>query len=239
MKKFKKLILVLIIIAILLTVQVIIIKNASQYEAKINIVYAKTDIPAKTVITSDMLTTKSINLSMVHLQAYRSTADLIGKTAKADIADGEMILNSRIGKPDEMAEIKVLDKNNRLFAIEFKPDQANGWWLLLDQKVDLIFVPTSPAGVNAPTSLSRPSDAQSNTAGNADQTQFTSSSNGIKRLSNIRVAAIIDETLQPLANDTRTSIPKYIVFEVAPQQDEFLAWAKSNGRIELSVRTEK
>lgn len=237
MSKIKKLILVVFLILLLLTIEVVIVKSASQYEPKINVVYAKTDIAAKALITKDMLTTKTISLSMVHLKAYRSVDELVGKTAKADIVSGEMILSGRIGKLDEMTEIRVLDKNNRLFAVEFKPDQANGWWLLIDQKVDLIFIPTSAGGVNVPLDISKPTNPDTITATMPTGTELAQT--GVKRLENIRVAAIIDEGLKQLNNETRTSNPKFISFEVTKEQDEFLAWAKGNGRIEISVRPNK
>lgn len=51
----------------------------------------------------------------------------------------------------------------------------------------------------------------------------------------IRVAAIISQEGKLIKNDDRYSLPKYICFEVNTEQDEMLAYAKSNGRIELSV----
>lgn len=235
MSKIKKLIMVAFLILLLLTIEVVVVKSASQYEPKINVVYAKTDIAANTLITKDMITIKTISLSMVHIKAYRSIEELIGKTAKVDIVSGEMILSGRIGKLDERTEIKVLDKNNRLFTVEFKPDQANGWWLLVDQKVDLIFVPTSASagGVNVPLDILKPTNPDTITATMSTGTKLAQT--GVKKLENIRVAAIIDEDLKQLSNETRSSKPQFISFEVTKEQDEFLAWAKGNGRIEISV----
>lgn len=55
------------------------------------------------------------------------------------------------------------------------------------------------------------------------------------RLRNIRIAAIIDERGNHLKDTGRTEMPRYVSLEVSDKQDEFLAFAKGAGRIELSV----
>lgn len=171
----------------------------------------------------------------------RDKAQIIGKKAKVFIDSGEMVLSDKIGTPDEMEEIKVADPKNRLFACEFKPDQANGWWLLVDQRVDIIYIPLERQAA-ARTDGTAPTDAKTEKL--KDESIFPSASIiaddsdipiKYKKIENVRVAAILDDKFQPLDNKKRDTTPKYISFEVTPTQDAILAYAKGNGRLELSV----
>lgn len=214
MKKVSFIILTLVLAVILLAIEVVIVKSASKYEPESSIVFAKTRIPENTVIQEAMLLEKKVNISMIHRQSIRNIRDAIGKRARIGIEEGEMILTGKLSRGDEMEEIEVKDKNNRLFSVEFKGDQANGWWLMTGQYVDIIFIPNEKA------------------RGQAVQQQVVTS---IQRLRNIRIAALIDEKGKLLKNYGRSTLPKYISFEVTDEQCEFLAYAKSNGRLEISV----
>lgn len=242
MKKVNKLLIFVVLLVITLVLEVFIVKSVSKYEPKVNVIYAKSAISAKNTITEEMLKTKSINISQVHRFSVYNYKDLVGKQAKMDIEADEMVLSSKVGSITEMQEIKMKDKDNRLFSIEFKPDQANGWWVLVDQYVDVIFVPNNNlTQTNPKIAPSTPPGTIINNdaaAGNNDKSGITieNSDKGIVRINNVRVAAIIDEANKQLTNGDRESLPKYISFEVTPKQDEFLAWAKANGKLELSVR---
>jgi len=230
MRKLNFILVTFILIIVLLGVEIIIVRNISKYEPQTNVVYARTKIPEKAVINADMLQEKKIDLSMVHSQSVRSIKELIGKKSRVDIEEGEMVLSGKLGPNDEMEQIKITDKNNRLFSVEFKGDQANGWWLMVDQYVDIIYVPNERMKTdNAPdvTAL------QEQIPDSADITQWKSPS-AVKRLRNIRIAALIDEKGKLLKNTDRSTLPKYVSFEVNDSQDEFLAYAKSSGKLEIS-----
>ena len=101
-------------------------------------------------------------------------------------------------------------------AVDFKADQANGWRLKKDQYVDIIFVPDKISINNNP--------------GNN-----TEKDNGIIRIESIRIAALIDSGGNIVDEAGKGQIPSYICFEVDKGIDEFLAFAKKNGRIEIAV----
>lgn len=207
----------------LITVAAIYIKMVSNYEPEVELVFTKVKIPEKTIITQDMLRTKKVRVSEAHRLSIRQLGDVAGKKAIIDIEEGEMLLSTKIADPNLMEDIQLKNKNNRLFTVEFKPDQANGWWLKTDQLVDIIFVPNPIQSVRVPSTSSQ--DAL--ISAGYDKGSLT-------RLSNIRIAALIDDNGTLLDNNKRASQPKYISFEVTAEQDMFLAWAKSNGRIELA-----
>lgn len=230
MKKINIILLTCLLTIVLLVVEIIIVRNVSRYEPQVSVVYTKAGIPEKTVITEDMIEKRKVAFSIAHRQSIRTVDNVVGKIAGVDLEEGEMILSSRLCNDDMMEEIKVVDKNNRLFTVEFKGDQANGWWLMEGQYVDIIYIP----------------DERTKTKDLKDTEQLVSSEepddefiiqyiSSIKRLKNIRIAALIDDKGKILGNSERTVLPKFVSFEVTDKQDEFLAYAKTNGRLEISV----
>lgn len=214
MKRIKMLAAAVLVTVLLMGVEIYIIRAATSYEPTTEVVFAKMKIPENTIVTADMLELRKVELGMVHKLSVRSPEVLDGKRTAVDIESGEMVLSSKVGSSDEMEKIRVKDKNKRLFSVEFKGDQANGWWLLTDQNVDILFIPSED--------------------GNS-----VNSSSGIKKLKNIRVAALIDDRGKLLKNNERATLPRYISFEVTDEQASFLAYAKSRGRLELSVIPEE
>jgi len=219
----------LVLVIIFLAAEIIIVKNISRYEPEVNVVFAKVRIPENTLIKADMLREKKIGADLAHAQSLHSIRDLAGKTAKVDIEEGEMLLSGKLKKADEMEKIEVSDMNDRLFTVEFKGDQANGWRLKEGQHVDIIFIANEK---QAPPAVAAHENEK---AGTADEFLDTVQEKRVKRLRNVRIAALIDEKGKLVRNAERTSVPKYVSFEVNSGQDEFLAFAKTNGRLELSV----
>lgn len=242
MKRPKTLVIAVILLIILLSAEVFVVKKLSNYEPKIKVIYAKTNIPAETLITKEMLIEKEVSISLVSLKAIKDKAEAVGKMARIDIEEMEVVTNSRLMEKIEEKKIDVMDANNRLFTVEFKADQINGWWV--EDKVDIIFIPdsiistylidknTDNTKVNAEEKENKSDDKNENTS-----LKSLYNLEGIIRLENIRVAAIIDENRQLIEKiEDTTYRPILASFEVSTMQDEFLAWAKHNGKIEVSIR---
>lgn len=228
MKRPKTLIIAVVLLLILLSAEVIVVKKVSNYEPKIKVIYAKVNIPAETIITKDMLVEKDVSISLVGLKAVKDMGEAIGKMARIDIEEMEAITNSRLMEKKEEKKIDILDVNNRLFTIEFKPDQINGWWV--NDNVDIIFIPDSIISASI-----RNYNVDNATV--EEDKEVIYSSKGVIRLENIRVAAIIDENRQLINKiEDTTYRPILASFEVNTEQDKFLAWAKYNGKIEVSIR---
>jgi len=231
MKKINLILLTFILTVVLLAAEVFIVKSASGYEPETNVVYAKVEIPEDAIVQEEMLEEKKVQISMVHRQSVKSMKDITGRKVKTDIEEGEMLLSSRLYAENEMDDVKVKDKNNRLFSLELKGDQANGWWLMSDQYVDIIFVPNGKAGIHSTQKPENPESVSTmNTGSIGSETE-----NYVQRLRNIRIAALIDDKGKLVKNGERPMLPRYVSFEVTDKQDEFLAYAKGNGRLEISV----
>lgn len=206
MRKINSILITIVITSVLLIIEIILIKGATKYEPKTSIIYANVDIPEGIIVEANMLEERSVNSNAVSRQSIKNMDDIVGKRARIEIDQGEMILDSKLINADQIEDIKVLDKESRLFSVEFKPDQVNGWWIKEGQFVDIIFIPHDE-----------------------------SRSSPQKRINNIRVAALIDDNGNFIETIERKSIPRYISFEVKEGLDEFLAYAKGNGRLEVSV----
>lgn len=231
MKRINFLLVTISLAVVFLIIEIVVVKTVSKYEPQISIVYAAARIPANTKIQADMLLLKKVDLSMVNRLAVRDVKSLTGKKTKVDIEEDEIFLSTKAADENEMDEIKVMDKNNRLFALELKGDQANGWWLMADQYVDIIFVPDERVVERAQRQQSPGLTAREEQVGAGITPDYA----GITRLNNIRVAALIDEKGKILANSGRTTLPRYVSLEVSNRQDEFLAYAKNRGKLELSI----
>lgn len=210
MRKISMFIMTILLTAVLVIVEIIIIRSALGYEPKTNIVLASKKIEAGETITEDMLEERQLHISMVDNRWVKDKNEIMGKVAKENIEEGEIIILSRISDDENKNQIEAKDKNKRLFTVELKGDQANGWQLKEGQYVDIIFIQDEKNKVPV--------------TGNEEQDRKNFVQNGAfgtQRISNVRIAAIIDE--------------KYVSFEVDVGLDEFLAYAKGNGRLEISV----
>jgi Flp pilus assembly protein CpaB len=221
MLKPKYIIPALILAAVLLVAEIMIIRSAVEYEPKVEAVYAAEKIAKGTIITENMLKTRSIDMNVTHRLSFRKTGDVIGKAARMDIEQDEMLLSSKVEEPGNINAIPVLNPEARLFSVELKGDQANGWQLKTGDHVDIIFIPQrtewrSAENLNGEIKPERP---QGSTV----------------RLENVRIAALVDDSGNVIDDVGKGDSPKYIIFEVEKGRDEFLAYAKANGRLELSV----
>jgi len=213
------------------------IKAISNYEPKITVVYAKKAIEAKTIIKDDMLTEKKVSLSSGHKLAAKSKSEIIGKRTIVNITNGELLLSNKYNDSDNINTLSSKNKNNRLFSVEFKPDQANAWMLKLDQSVDIIFVPNESSNTNSVLNIPKQPNTQQVTA-QSTNLQGGYNKKSIVRLENIRVAGVVNDVGKNIDPQKPEGIPKLIIFEVTTEQDQFLSWAKSNGRIEISAVNE-
>lgn len=161
MRNLKMVAAILLLVILLTGVEIFIVRSASRYEPEVEVVFAKQRIPQKTEITPDMLEVRKIGVGLAHRLSVKKTGEAAGKKAVMDIESGEMLLSSKLGL-DEMQQIEVKDKNKRLFSVEFKGDQANGWWVLVDQYVDILFIPNETYGNPALSDSPRDDGQESN-----------------------------------------------------------------------------
>lgn len=229
MNKIKFLSLTLVITVFLLIIEAVVIKNAIGYENKKPVIVAKSIIEEGTTITKEMLKVVEFNAKDMHSNYISSFEGAVGKKPQQTIKEGDLVLLSSVDSTqDDFAHTTKEDA--RYFCLEFKGDQANGWWIKEGQLVDIIFIP------NFKSLEPEEQEAQKN----ALKASGIIKGGGVWRLGKIKIAAIIDENGKIIKNSReRMLLPKFISFEVTPEQDTFLAYAKGAGRLEISALPKK
>ena len=225
MKRFGWIGAALAIVVLLVTAELAIITNASGYDLKEKAVFTKTNIYVNTVITSDMLEVREVGSSTIHPDAVKNIGEALGKRTAADLVKGEMLLKARLSA-DVRPIIEAEDKNNRLFSVELKVDQANAWLFSDRQFVDIIYVPNSREVVEQPPQADGISGV-------------TPASTGVRIMKNVRIAGLTDEEGKLIGAAKSEKVPRNVSFEVTQDQAVFLAYAKSNGRLELACIPDK
>lgn len=210
--------------------EIVIIKAGTQYEPVIEVVFAAQDIKEKTVITEDMLEVKKVNINLVNKNTVKNKREVINKRASSDIVKGEMMLSSKVRAADDLYSINI-DSEKRIFCLELKPDQASGWMLKVGQAVDIIYIPNDTTSKD-PSKI--PNPLAHNKSGSNGEGSYYYSNGLVQKLPNIKIVALIDDKGKQI-EDSNTTMPKYVCLEVTQSQDEFLAYCKSNGRLELSA----
>ena len=283
MKRYGWIIGAFVIAAMLVAAEAAVISKAADDTVKEKVVFARVKIEKNTVIENDMLEIREISAEAVHPEALRDVGAAVSKIACQDIEAGEMLLGVRLSTGSR-GIIEARDKSKRLFTVEFKNDQANGWQLADGQYVDIIFVPhddeakaaavapaakagasaaTPPAAAAATRAVSAPAQAAGSGAtstiapapgpsaepdaapaaaadlpgyapANYPLTSPAVPPDYVKVLENIRIAGIIDENGKLADASDQKTAPRYISFEVTGEQAAFLAYAKTNGQLELS-----
>ena len=227
---------------VMLAVEIAIIKNAAVKKEMVKVLYTKTQIKQDTLITEDMVDFRDININLIHKFSIRDIGLISGKVAAVQLEEGEMLLSARLKNKEETELTKLLLPGFRTFTVEFKPDQANGWQLARGQPVDLLFIPEKRLMGDEQKNLEETLNAV-NSRISCIKTVFPDagignriiiSPDGIVRIKELKIAGIIDDKGKLAGKDEKTGLPKYVSFEVNSGIDEFIAWAKQNGTIEIS-----
>jgi len=237
MKRINRIFVTGCLVIVLLVAEIIIIRNVCGYQSKVEIVFTKKNIPEGTVIEENMLEVIGVDTDIVPKNAAKSVEEVVGKEAGTDMVEKEMVTTEKLREAGESGEIKVVNEGNRLFSVEFKSDQVNGWQLSAGQYVDIIFIPDDNTALQTDNTEEDKGYIIGDVgfAKNIDSLEYSKSCPGVQILKNIRIAAIIDEKGELLRGNDISGMPKIISFEVSERQDHFLAWAKSHGRLEVSL----
>lgn len=226
MKRVHRIVLTAFIAIVLMVVQIVIIKNAAQYEPEVEVVIVNKRIPANTTITENMLIVKKFHISIVNKLAARNISDVVGMVAKVDLEVGEQILKSRLITADTMKILPLENEVNKLFNLEIKVDQSNNF-LRVGQYVDIFFVPNSNTNLSNLSKGSAESMIESDSMSEALKLVY--------KLDHIRIAAILDDRGNVINSESSSLSAKYICVEVTADTAQYLSYCKHNGKIEYAL----
>jgi len=107
---------------------------------KAEVVLAKRDIAADTIISREMVEKKEVPVSSIHPQAVSSLDEVVGKIARDPIIAGEQILSGRIITPGETKEglAYSIPQGKRAFTVAVDEVAAVGWHLQPGDHVDVL-----------------------------------------------------------------------------------------------------
>lgn len=213
-KSANNLLVIILLVAILLGIQSYLVRQASNIEAKATVFVATMDIKPNTEIKEGMFRATQRDLTDLPLDIVKSKESIVGKFASQNIYKNEELLSKDLKVYKDDFFFNLENNNNQFISIAFTADAANGWRLMKDQRVNIIYSPFQ----------------------RVDGSEYQAS----RVISNVRVVDIITETLKSynINSNEDVGIPKYIIFEVDPATAEYLANVKDKGRLEISLLSE-
>ncbi len=106
---------------------------------KTNIVYAKTTIPARTLVAAEQLEVKQVPREFVTQDSVQKPEDIVGLVAKAEIIQGEPVnLNRLFRKGDKLGLSAIIPEGMRAITIPIDEVIGVAGFVKPGEKVDLI-----------------------------------------------------------------------------------------------------
>lgn len=209
-------------------------------------VVAKKEIPARTIITPEMVEVRQIAEGAVHPDAFTSTGAVVGQATRFPIARGEQVLTNKValssvlaqegGRPSgaSMPLSYIIPSGKRAMSIKVDQIVAAGGLILPGDFVDVIGV----------------FDVTVYTGGDAKNSQDLKKYLTMTVLQNVEVLAVGqkveevslegegDKTTErvPLTKGTAQPDAVTVTLAVSPQQAQTLAKAAEKGSLRLALR---
>lgn len=127
------------------------------------VIVAATAIPARTVVTADMLQVQQIPVAARHPSALTSTREVVGKVSRSALTPGEQVLNTKLFLQREDSGLAFMIPDGlRAISVGFTEVIGTGGLLVPGDRVDVVGVfevrrPTrAPNAPNAPNTPGAP-----------------------------------------------------------------------------------
>lgn len=184
---------------------------------KTQIVFAKTTIPARTVIKAEQLEVKMVPREAVTQDSAQKIQDLAGLITKSEIIQGEQVnLNRLFHKGDKMSLSFIIPKGMRAITIPIDEVIGVAGFIKPGEKVDLIGT-IQPRGSSESTSWTLLQD--------------------IEVLAVSQDMGISDRQQSPVgAQTTNAKVGTSVTLAVTPLQAEKVVLSKEKGTLHLTLR---
>lgn len=218
MKKNRQILLTCIIsIIILICVYFALTAHGSRKE---HIVYIlKTDRNAGAIIDDEMVYSAMIPNEVALPNAISSTEDFKNRVLLRNMKSGDILSVNDFGNLTDGVLYPDLEVGMELFSISMKPENANGWWLYEENRINLYVY--LPVGLGYGTLDSKDSELLKKPA------------DSVTVIENIRIMKILDETGEPAAAGDKNN--RIICLELKSDQVKLLVSAEKNGIVRLSA----
>ncbi|MGE5653007.1 MAG: Flp pilus assembly protein CpaB [Bacillota bacterium] len=172
------------------------------------VMVAAQNIPAKAVITAEMLKQVSVHTEYIHPQAILTAKDAIGAITSAPVVQGEQLLKDRVVRKDDNSYLAFKVPEGRR-AISVNVTEAIG--------VGFMVQPGDTVDVLATINPDQPNKLMTRTI-----------------LQDIAVLAVSQE--REATGEDKTKLAKTYTLAVSPDQAEALTLAEEKGRIRFTLR---
>jgi len=103
------------------------------------VIVAIADIPANTVITNEMITTKEILATNVQTNAIRSASEAVGQITSTNIISGEQIITERLAIGQSNTSVSyTIPANMRAISIPIKEVTGVAGYISIGDKIDIL-----------------------------------------------------------------------------------------------------
>lgn len=112
----------------------------------VSIVVAAREIPPKTLITQDMVTTKEIDKTFLHPKMVLNIQDVLGKYARTAIIQDEPVMFSRLIEPDEETDhfAYTISDGFRAITLSYNPVMGLAGLVQPGDRVDVVGIYMMP-----------------------------------------------------------------------------------------------
>lgn len=218
------------------------------------VVVALNDIPARTMLSSSMLTTRDVPLESKHPAALTSVADAEGKVIAVPLTKGEQVLNTKfkVERDEKLNLAQLIPQGKRAIAVTFNEIIGTGGLIVPGDRVDVIAVFDSKTmGKDEATFILQDiqvlavaqaieGDEEMPVQGKTVTAQRVPSVPGTAATSQ-RQPASDKQAAQAEESEKATARPqaKSATLAVTPEQAQRLALAEATGKLRLALRPTK
>lgn len=178
----------------------------------------KTEIPAKTRITKEMVEEKEIPSKYLHPRAVKKLDEVIGSITRYPLAAGELVLSSKIVKESEIKDglAYLIPEGERAVTVAVDEVSSVGWHLRPGDQVDVI----------ATLELSVPG------AESGEKTELA-----VVALQEVNILAV-GKDLEVIKEDGKNQTEvKTVTLAVTLEEAKHLVLADEKGKIRLALRS--
>ena len=189
------------------------------YQAPIQVVVAAKDLPEGTPLVPALLTTAAIPEKFVQPYAVRSAGEVTGLVTVAAIAEGEQVLLNKVRRPEVVPKdaglSSITPKGKRAITIGVDAITGVGGFVRPGDAVDILWTISLPG------------------AGKQQGDVVT-----LTLFQEVPVLAVGSETVRQRGKQVTQETQYTVTLALTPQETSFLLYAREQGRIQLSLRSQ-
>ena len=211
-----------------------------------SVVVAATNIPEHIKITEEMIVVKELPVEAIHVNAARSTADLVGFTTTMNILADEQVLKSKIAADDVQSGLSYqIPENMRAIVIPTGEVSGLAGYLQIGDKVDMLVTynnqtkPGQHPGITTPVETTPGEEPEPEVPVEPiPPEEIEGYIETITQMQNVEILAIgIKPQMSAEGNIVQnTGVPTSVTLLVTPEQAEVVSYILNTATFQLTLR---